>query len=173
MYIKNIKAMSKINKTILKKYVDFQKICQMIVDDEELTNLFLQRNKEYKQYVDNDMDKLRREPYFSNYVDNSYLKMLENASTYDYNKTNEQIDVDSDIPIKIISYGSTQDEHHIYYIKIGDYEEDHCFEMFGLIDDIKNKYIFIGIDQYHPFICANDFEYYQSDGSTDFSYTMF
>lgn len=157
---------------IFEKYINLIDLCQLIIDDKERINIFLQKNKNYKHYVDNDMDSLRKK-YFYVYDNNSYLKMIEKASAYNYTKNNELINLNINYPVKIISYSSTQDNYHIYYIKIGDEDTYRQFEMFGIIDDTTNKYIFIGLDEHHPFIYANEFEYHQSDGSTDFDTSCF
>ena len=154
-----------------KKYINVPELCQLLIDGNELINIFLQKNKNCKYYLDG-MDLLRN-TYLSNYDNNSYIKLIEKASTYNYTKNNELINFDIDYPVKIISYSSTQDKYHIYYIKIGDIDEDVDFEMFGIIDDTTNKYIFIGLDMHHPFICTNEFEYTGSDGSTDFDTSCF
>lgn len=107
----------------------------------------------------------------SDHDNNSYIKIIENASKYEYVKTNEQINY-ADVSIKIISYKSTKDDHHICYINIKN-EDNQTYEMFGLVDDSKNKYIFIGLNMYHSFMRTNEFEYYQSDGSTNFYISCF
>lgn len=42
---------------VFEKYVDFQKICQELIDEDEQTDIFLQRNKKYIHCVDNDIKK--------------------------------------------------------------------------------------------------------------------
>jgi hypothetical protein len=94
--------------------------------------------------------------------------MLQKASTYSYIKNNEIIEQHDRLQINILSYNSTVDNFYISHIKIIQDEYDKEFEMFCLIDDNTKKYIMIGLDEYHPFLCTNELEYYESNGSTDF-----
>lgn len=152
---------------VLEKYINFSKIYESIANDDELNNLFMKRNKDYIHQVDSGILEIRNKSFYT-----SYFSMLEDASKVNYVKTSEQFK-DNRFESNFITYSSTKQNYHICYINISEEDDDKTFEIFGLIDDDTQDYIFVGLDENHPFLCTKHFEYFQSDGSTVFDTACF
>ena len=153
---------------VFEKYINFSKIFENTQED--CSEYFINLNPSIKSYVDDEINDLRKSTDFlklHSYAKNSYFKMLQEASTYDYIKSDEIIDINinnnNDFVINFICYKSTNSNYHLFYLNI-EYE----VELFGLVDESINKYFFIGIQFNHPMLLTSDFEFYQSDGSTEF-----
>jgi hypothetical protein len=139
---------------VFEKYVDFQKIGENIVHENEQMNVFIQYNFSSHPFYSDDGIGLLLDTYLCAHNEDSYIAWIENASKYEYVTTEETIHIDNPyISSKMISYKSLQGECYICYVNI---KSDDCeYKMFGLVDDVINKYVFIGTDSYHPFLCTN------------------
>jgi len=152
---------------VFEKYINFSKIYECTRED--CSEYFINLNPSIKSYVDDEINDLRKSTDFlklHSYADKSYFKMLQEASTYDYIKSDEIINTNinnDDFDTNFICYKSTNSNYHLFYLKIDDE-----VELFGLVDESINKYFFIGIQFNHPMLLTSDFEFYQSDGSTEF-----
>lgn len=147
---------------MLSEYINFTILFNKFLNDDEVMCILKHKNNIFSHYIDNDICKIRYTPLY-----NTYFEMLQNASTFTYIKNNEIIEHD-ELKINILSFNSTVEKFNISHIKIIQDKYDKEYEMICLIDDNTKKYIMIGLDEYHPFIYTNEFEYYQSDGSTNF-----